>query len=252
VLDLFELLARWGAEMSHTELVEALQIPKSSLTQLLRNLVSRGYVEFSPGTKGYRLGEAFLRLSRQTGESRTLAGIIQPILEDITKLTLETSALNQLKGDVAEVVATVSSPQRLVSHMRRGDFAPLYATSGGKVILANLPEAMRDEYLRTVKFEAITPRTIRSKRELQRQIAEIRKTGVAYSFEEYTPGIIGVGVPILSETGFPLGSINIAMPSLRHTKAVQERAVRILLDAAARARRNYLAGQPASADTRRR
>jgi hypothetical protein len=56
VLDLFELLGRWGAEMSHTDLVEALQIPKSSLTQLLRNLVSRGYIEFSPSTKGYRLG----------------------------------------------------------------------------------------------------------------------------------------------------------------------------------------------------
>jgi DNA-binding IclR family transcriptional regulator len=98
VLDLFELLARWGAEMSHTGLVEALQIPKSSLTQLLRNLVSRGYVEFSPRTKGYRLGEAFMRLSRHPGESRTLVGLIQPILEDITRLTQETSAPNQLKG----------------------------------------------------------------------------------------------------------------------------------------------------------
>jgi DNA-binding IclR family transcriptional regulator len=244
VLDVFELLARWGAEMSHTDLVDALQIPKSSLTQLLKNLVQRGYVEFSAETKGYRLGDAFLRLSRQTGESRSLVAIIQPILEEITKVTQETSALNQLKGDHAEVAATVPSPQRLVSHMRRGDMAPLYATSGGKALLANLPVAMRDEYLRTVVFAAVTPKTIRSKRELQKQIATVLKTGVAYSYEEFTPGIVGVGVPILSDTGFPLGALNIAVPSVRFSKQLQQRAIEVLLAGAERARRQFLATQP--------
>jgi hypothetical protein len=114
--------------------------------------------------------------------------LIQPILEEITRATQETSAFNQLKGDVAEVVATVPSTQRLVWHMHRGDLAPLYATSGGKAILANLPEAMRAEYLRTVTFKAVTPKTIRSKRELQRQIVAIRDEGIAYSFEEFHAG----------------------------------------------------------------
>jgi DNA-binding IclR family transcriptional regulator len=241
VLDLFELLARWGAEMSHTELVDALQIPKSSLTQLLRNLVNRGYVEFLPETKSYRLGEAFVRLSRQSGESRNLLSIIQPILQDLTDLTRETSALNQLKGDQAEVVATVPSPQRLVSHMRTGDMAPLYATSGGKALLANLPTAMRDDYLRNVVFEPITPKTIRSKRELQKQINAVLDEGVAYSFEEFTPGIVGVGVPILSETAFPLGSLNIAVPSVRFSKQLQAKAIEALRAGAERARRQYLA-----------
>ena len=49
VLDLLELLTRRGKAMSHTELSLALGIPKSSLTQLLRNLTDRGYLLFSPG-----------------------------------------------------------------------------------------------------------------------------------------------------------------------------------------------------------
>ena len=63
VLDVIELLARWGREMSHTEIADTLEIPKSSLTKLLKNLTARGFVEFVPLTKGYRLGEALIKIN---------------------------------------------------------------------------------------------------------------------------------------------------------------------------------------------
>jgi DNA-binding IclR family transcriptional regulator len=156
VLDVIELLARWGREMSHTEIADTLEIPKSSLTKLLKNLTARGFVEFVPLSKGYRLGEALIRLSQQSTHSRSLVSCAQPVLAEITQQTLESCALNQIKGDQVEVVATVTSPQRLVSHLRLGDLAPLYAVSGGKVILAFLPDLMRSEYIKTVKMQAIT------------------------------------------------------------------------------------------------
>jgi DNA-binding IclR family transcriptional regulator len=88
---------------------------------------------------------------------------------------------------VSEVVATVSSTQRLVWHMHRRDIAPLHATSGGKAMLAN------------------------------------------------------------PETGFPLGALNIAMPMIRHSRQVQERAVQVLLAGAQRARRHALASESVTA-----
>ena len=241
VLDVIELLARWGREMPHTEIAEALGIPKSSLTKLLKNLTARGFVEFVPVTKGYRLGEALIRLSQQSTHSRSLVSCAQPVLAEITQQTLESCALNQLKGDQVEVVATVTSPQRLVSHLRLGDLAPLYAVSGGKVILAFLPDQMRSEYIKTVKMQAITPKTITAKKALLAQIETIRQTGVAYSMDEYTPGIVGVGVPVLSSSGFPLGSLNVAIPSVRYSERVGARAVAVLEAAAERVQRDYIA-----------
>jgi DNA-binding IclR family transcriptional regulator len=243
VLDLFELLAHWGREMSHAELAEALGIPKSSLTQLLKTLVARGYIDYSPSNKSYQLGDAFARLSQRTGDARNLITFIEPILEEITRATQESCALNHLRGSMTEVVASVSSPQRLVSHMRTGDLAPLYATSGGKTILAHLPEAMREEYIATVQFERITPKTIRSRKELQKHLTATRKEGFAYSFEEFTPGIVGIGAPILSEAGFPLGSLNIAMPAVRYTAAAKARAENALQDAVQRIRRHFVSGR---------
>lgn len=246
VLDLFELLGRWDREMSHTEIAAALEIPKSSLTLLLRNLVKRNYVEFSPVSKGYRLGEAFSRLAHQSGRQFDLVACAEPILTKLTSALGESSALNRLKGHNAEVVATVLSPQRLLSHMRMGDLAPLYATSGGKAILAFLPEALLKEYLSAVRFESITPKTIRSVATLKREIESIRRTGLAYSFEEFTPGIVGVGIAVLSQDNHPLGSLNIAMPAVRSTPQVLERAAQVLQRSARELQQQLSQARPAS------
>ena len=141
----------------------------------------------------------------------------------MTAHTGESSALNVLKGDMAEVAATVLGPQRLVSHMRLGDLAPLYATSGAKVILAYLPAEMQDDYLRRVKFKPATPATIRSVRALRAQLRTIRQEDLAYSFEEWTPGITGMARPVLSPSGEVLGSVNVAVPSVRYGDAVRVR-----------------------------
>jgi DNA-binding IclR family transcriptional regulator len=216
LLDLFELLARFNGGLSHSAITEALGIPKSSLTQLLRTATGRGYVAYSAAGKGYRLGERFTSMARLTSRRQDLVGLVQPVLERITAQTGESSALNMLKGNEAEVVATISSSQRLVSHMRLGDMAPLYATSGGKVILAHMPESRRNEYLDGISFQPITANTLSSAAELRRQLDKIRREGIAYSFEEFTPGIIGLARAVLDEDGEALGAINVALPAVRY------------------------------------
>jgi DNA-binding IclR family transcriptional regulator len=216
LLDLFELLARFNGGLSHMAIAEALGIPKSSLTQLLKTATGRGYVAYSAAGKSYRLGERFTSMARLTSRRRDLVGLAQPVLERITARTGESSALNMLKGSEAEVVATVSSTQRLVSHMRLGDLAPLYATSGGKVILAHMPGERRDEYLDSVSFQPITANTLSSAVELRRQLDKIRREGIAYSLEEFTPGIIGLAMAVLGEDGEALGSLNVALPAVRY------------------------------------
>jgi len=233
VLDLFEFLAHAGREMAHNEIADVLQIPKSSLTQLLRNLIARGYVEVTPNGRGYRLGATLLSLSQSAGQVRDLVAQADAFLAEITRETGESSALNQLKGDQAEVVATIIGPARLVTHMRLGDLAPLYATSGGKAILAHLSASFQDEYLGRVRFEAATPGTLRSAKALRKQLDAVRETGFAYSHEEWTPGIVGIGVPVLDASGAPLGAINVAVPAARFDaslKAKSEAALRRITD----------------------
>lgn len=97
----------------------------------------------------------------------------------------------------------------------------------------------RNEYLRSVTFEKFRPNTLSSKEALIRELDEIRENGVVFSMQEYTPEIVGIGVPISSSTGFPIGSLNLAIPSVRYSAAVEARTQQILQDSADRLRRQY-------------
>ena len=49
-----------------------------------------------------------------------------------------------------------------------------------------------------------------------------------YSFEEFTPGIVGIAAIVLGQPGRPLGTLHIAMPAVRCNPEVLERAGQVL------------------------
>lgn len=219
VLEIFEFLAKLGRPATHGEIADALAIPKSSLTKLLKTLSGHGYLEAVRG--GFRTGPRLKSLTEASQSDLDIAEFCLPTLKKMAEALGESAAINQLHGEFAEVVATVSGQQRLSTTMRLGDVAPLYATSGGKVILAFMPEAWIDDYLSRVKYRPITPRTITEPAVLRGQLEEIRVTGFGYSFDEFTPGITGIAKAVLSGSGTPLASLNVTLPSARLTDALR-------------------------------
>jgi DNA-binding IclR family transcriptional regulator len=81
---------------------------------------------------------------------------------------------------------------------------------------------MRDDYLARVKLERITPNTITSVPKLREQLDEIAKTGLGFVNEEFTPGIVGLARPVLSRSGIPLASVNVAIPAVRFSDELKE------------------------------
>ncbi len=233
VIDLLEHLAAHPLGRTHSEIAAALAIPKGSLTPLLRNLLVRGWVTQNRGRGSYVLGQAALTLAqRATG----LAGLLEAapaILRRLTAETEESSSLNLRRGAEVEVACGANSDLPLLYSMKPGQRAPLYAVSGGKIILARLPEAEREAYLAEVTFQAITPKTLTSAEALRRELAAAAAEGVAYSFEEFTPGIIGMGAAVRGPDGYPVASVNVAIPSVRFGPAKRALVAEALQSAAA-------------------
>lgn len=219
VLDVFELFARRGREMSHAQIADQLGIPKSSLSQLLATLVSREYLEVSADRRNYRLGNRLLALARKKAAARDVVEIARPVLAELTRSCGESSALNLLEDDEAVVACAEMAPQRLVSHMREGDRAPLYATSSGKIFLGSLSDDDLSAYLRRTTLRRSTPHTLSSKAALRAQVLEVRHSGVARSQEEYTPGIVGLAMPVRDVDGTVVAALNVAMPAVRASAA---------------------------------
>ena len=210
-LDLLEFLAQISQPVSHAELCLRTGIPKSSLTQLLRTLQARNYVE-SLGEGGpFRLGLAAHHLIAYGLDVQRLVACIQPAMEDLAKLSSHSCGLNLLKGDFVERVHGITAPTGLAMH--EGVRAPLYASSAGKLFLARMTSADLEHYFERVQLRPIAKRSIRSLGELHRQIHSARTEGVAYSRDEFTNGVVGLSAPVDGKNGNMMAAIGIAVPT---------------------------------------
>jgi len=215
VLDVFELLGGWDSGMTHSRLAEQLGIPKSSLSQLLKTLVARGYVQFAADGRSYHLGPQIEALAERKRDILDLTNVIQPYLERITAATGESTFLNLLSGDMAQLTARVIGPQPLVTVLTLGQMVPLYATAGARAILAFLPAEMREDYLARTELKAFTEKTVTSIIELREELDRIRGKRISVSSDELFLGITGIASPILSAGGYVLGSVVVSMPTSR-------------------------------------
>lgn len=210
-LDLLECLAKSSQPLSHAELSALTSIPKSSLTQLLRTLLVRDYVQ-SLGEGGpYRLGGAAQQLIAFGMDVQRLIACAQPAMQRLANSTSESCALNLLRGDCVERVHRIKGASGLTLH--EGVRAPLYASSAGKLFLARLPAAELESYFERVELLPLAKRSIRSLGELHRQIKIARSEGIAYSQDEFTDGVVGISAPVVDRGGRMLAAIGLAVPT---------------------------------------
>lgn len=214
-LDLLECLAQSGQPLSHSELCARTAIPKSSLTQLLRTLQGRDYVQALGDGGPFRLGAAALQLIAFGLDVQRLIACTQPAMQSLADATSQSCALNLLKGDYVERVHRIKGVAGLSLH--EGVRAPLYASSAGKLFLARLSPAELESYFERVELRPLAKRSIRSLGELHRQINSARTEGLAYSQDEFTDGVVGLSAPVIDGDGRMIAAIGLAVPTAEFT-----------------------------------
>ena len=215
VVDILELVARHPDGLALRDVSAQLEAPKSSLLPLLRALTARRYLE--QGQAGeYRLGPGALDLGA-AAPARELIDVARPAVTDLMRRTGETVFLGTLTGDRTSVVYVdkVESDHVIRYAGGVGDRRPLHATSSGKVLLAFLPEAERDQILDVLSLSRHTDRTITSLPELRASLEEIRRTGVCVTVDEILPGASGIAAPVFDRTGRVAGACAIGGPTHR-------------------------------------
>jgi DNA-binding IclR family transcriptional regulator len=214
-LDILEYVAGCPEPPSFSQLLGNLGIPRSSLFHLLTNLLSRNFLERDPKSERYRVGAEVVAIARKV-QRPSLSDRIAPFLHQLSLEVSETSGFYVQVGDSVEVVTSAISTQALSYTMKAGMTAPLYAVSAGKIVLSELRTEEVSRYLARVRFQPVTPHTIRAKFRLKHEIQKVKATGFAYSREEFTLGITAIAIAVRSETKFH-GAINLAVPTARFT-----------------------------------
>jgi IclR family transcriptional regulator, acetate operon repressor len=242
-LDVIECVAAAPAPITFTQILRALDVPKSSLSQLLINLVDRRYLELDLPTNVYRLGPGLLRLVDRASAIIPAQGLVEPVLRRLRDELNETAGFYVRHGDEVALAGVATSRHALVYIMNVGERAPLYAISPGKIILANMREDEFEAWLAAAELKSYTRKTIVDRDALRREILQARKSGFAFADQEFSLGIKGIACAVRSRDRC-FGSVNISVPIARFDAAL-ERAARSELIVAADHMARALAGRAA-------
>jgi DNA-binding IclR family transcriptional regulator len=118
-LDVLEILEDASEPVSHGELQRRSATPPASFGRILRLLVERGYVsrEVDGGyTLGWRAGAMGLSAMQRTG----VHSVCQPHLEEIARVTEESSEAVEFHGHEFLFVERVESPRSVILRARPG------------------------------------------------------------------------------------------------------------------------------------
>jgi DNA-binding IclR family transcriptional regulator len=166
------------------DLGERLGLAKSTARRLLVGLVEVGLANVD-AQGHFSLGDRLLGYGGADGEQ--IATIFRPTIERVARATDgETVDLSILRGQRMWFVDQIESPHRLRAVSAVGVRFPLESTANGKAALAALDEAEGEAVIARLR-----PRAAEALRD---EIAEIRRSGIAFDRDEHTPGISAAAI----------------------------------------------------------
>jgi DNA-binding IclR family transcriptional regulator len=194
-------------ELSLNQLAQRSDLPLSTAYRLASELLRLGALE--PGPRGgYRVGLRLWELGSLATRGLTLREVAVPFMQDLYEATHENVHLAVMSGHEALYVEKITGRRSVAVKSREARRLPLHATGVGKVLLAHAGEELFREVV-TEGLERFTPHTIVLAGQLTRALAEVRRTGVAYSQEELTLGTVSVASPVRGADGDVVAALSI-------------------------------------------
>jgi IclR family pca regulon transcriptional regulator len=208
-------------ELALSDVARATGLTRAAARRFLLTLVKLGYVNFADGR--FSLRPRVLELGYAYLSSLTLPEVAQPHMEALVAKVNESSSISVL--DDLEVVYVVRVPTRRIMSITLsvGTRLPAYATSMGRVLLANLPDDELEERLSRIEIRPLTARTVKDKDELRAILEATRKQGYAATDQELEEGLRSLAVPIRDASDVVIAALNVSVHASRASMAVLRR-----------------------------
>lgn len=228
-LRILEMLAASG-EMSASRMAGCLNTSRAAGHRFLTTLRDLGYVEKTEEGR-FRLTFKILELGMRKLDGFEIRHTVHPYMQEMALAFTETVNFGHWDGKVIVHLDKINSTEILRLDVGMGAMAPAYCTGLGKAVLAFLPQDELDDYLKSVKRVAMSPKTITSTKRLKAEMDQIRRRGYAVDDEELSLGLRCVAAPIFDHTGRPSYALSLSGPTLRMTEdkieAIQAKLLQI-------------------------
>jgi IclR family pca regulon transcriptional regulator len=237
-------------ELGLSEVARLTGLSRAAARRFLLTLVSLGYVHHLDGR--FSLRPRVLELGYAYLSGLSLPEVAQPHMEVLVAATNESSSVSVL--DDTEIVYVVRVPTRRIMSITLsvGTRLPAFATSMGRVLLADLaPEAL-DERLERIVWAPLTAHTVPDADALRESLARVREDDYAAVDQELEEGLRSLAVPIRGAGGTAVAALNVSMHASRGTMAHLRRDILpFARRAAAAIEADLVSGAPAAGRTGR-
>ncbi len=221
----FAVLECFSAErqrLSVTQIAERAGLTRAAARRHLLTLQALGYLEAEEGARSpnYWLTHRVLRLAGNYLASARLPRVVQPTLSRLAAQTGQAFSVAVLDGEHAVIVAR-SGEHRMASQVlpygvNLGARLAAFATSTGRVLLAQLSPAQLKAFLQANDRPKLTAHTITGATELRRLIAAAGQQGYSEVHQEHELGVYALAVPLRDSQNRVAAAMNLVL-----TNAVQ-------------------------------
>lgn len=225
-LTLFGRIAQDRGATPIKRLVADLELPRSTLYRLLAALQDFGLI--TRGARGfYDVGLPLVETLGGITPSQHLAGLSRPSLQELADLCCATAHLGVLENDMVTYLVKVTGKGAAADAVFTRENAQLeaYCSGIGKVLLAALPEAAREQYLATGPFVALTGRTITDSTALRHCLARVRQEDFAQDDGEVADDLFCLAVPVRRGDGAVHAAISVSFQ--RSTRSARDIALHL-------------------------
>ncbi|MDK7860773.1 IclR family transcriptional regulator [Staphylococcus lugdunensis] len=214
VFDILNLLHLQQHPLSEKEIGQALQIPASSLFNLLKTMVEANYIRKDYQNK-YLLGSKLISLGNRAREDLDLYNESLSYIKHLSDEFNETIFLAYPQGYEMIYLTKIDSHRSIRTAAQPGANKPIYTTGLGKACLYMYDKKLLDCLFLDIEFEQVTPYTVKNYEMLKVQLRRFKAQGYAIDDEENELGLYCIAAPILNDAGHVIGAISCAGPKER-------------------------------------
>jgi IclR family transcriptional regulator, acetate operon repressor len=209
-------MLRDSGQIRVSDVAAELGIARSTAHRLLAMLVYRDFA-VQAEDRSYRPGPAIAAEPLRGEPALRLRQVMRPHMEALCDQVAETINLVVRLGSQTRFLHTVESAQVLRVGDRQGTILPAWKTSGGKALLAELPDAQLTALLRGPSGRPPEGMTAAERRSLVNELRVVRDQGYAENIEESESGVCAIGLCVRDKAGDPVAALSVSAPSVRYT-----------------------------------
>lgn len=232
MFSILECVTNRTSSVSVSDMSDELKLPAPTVHRIVVQLIKNGFLKRALDSKRILPGSRLAEFGVRAAAASFVSDFPHRILTSLSEELNEHCQIGILSEGKVVYVDAVSPTRATGLKFFPGSTAPLHCSSIGKVFLSQYSETELRSIIQTLHLERFTETTICDPDELLREVLEVKKNGWARNNREFSVGVIGCAVPILTSKNRLIAGLGASVPDAYVSYTAIEKLIPILQNAA--------------------